>query len=81
VPHVMMAAASGARVKVCDVFSTCVLSSLTSTRVSSGNGYVVIQSCSSSEEDEEEMLLYLDEGVLGLAEDYLLDDVEEDEED
>ena len=69
-PHVMMAAASGARVKVCDVFSTCVLSSLTSTRVSSGNGYVVIQSCSSSEEDEEELLLYLDEGVLGFAEDF-----------
>lgn len=68
----MMAAASGARVKVCDVFSTCVLSSLTSTRVSSGNGYVVIQSCSSSEEDEEEELLLdlLDEGVLGFAEDF-----------
>jgi hypothetical protein len=50
-------------------------------RVSSGSGYVVIQSCSSSEEEEEELLLDLDEGVLGLAEDYLLDDVEEDEED
>lgn len=70
-PHVVMAAASGARVKVCDVFSTCVLSSLTSTRVSSGNGYVVTQSCSSSEEEEEEeLLLYLDEGVLGFSEDF-----------